>query len=85
MLTPAEIELLADAIAERMAERLAGRLAEGEGLIDVHEAARLLGCSVPTVERLVRHGKIPSVKLGRLRRFRRADLLGVSDKGDTHA
>jgi excisionase family DNA binding protein len=77
MMTPAEIELLADALAER----LAGRVADGDGLIDVHGAAQLLGCSTPTIERLVRDGKIPSVKVGRLRRFRRADLLSMNEKG----
>lgn len=81
MMTPAEIDLLADALAER----LSGRVADGDGLIDVHDAARLLGCSVPTVERLVRDGKIPSVKVGRLRRFRRADLLALNKKGGPDA
>lgn len=75
-MTPHEIEQLADALADR----LAGRVADGDGLIDSHGAAELLGCSVPTVERLVRDGKIPSIKLGRLRRFRRADLLDLSGR-----
>lgn len=77
MMTPAEIDLLAAALAGR----LGGRVADGNGLIDVHGAARLLGCSVATVERLVRVGRIPSVKVGRLRRFRRADLLALNEKG----
>ncbi|HMO14368.1 MAG TPA: helix-turn-helix domain-containing protein [Pirellulaceae bacterium] len=81
MMTPAEIELLADALAER----LAGRVADADGLLDVHAAARLLGCSAPTVERLVRDGKIASIKVGRLRRFRRADLLARNEKGGPDA
>ena len=71
MMTPNEIDLLADAIAER----LAGRVDAPEAIGDVHDAARWLGCSVPTVERAVRRGEILSIKVGRLRRFRRADVL----------
>lgn len=77
MMTPAEIGLLADALADR----LAGRVADGDGLIDVHGAAELLRCSVPTIERRVRDGEIPSVKIGRLRRFRRSDLLSLNKNG----
>lgn len=85
MMTPADIYLLADALADALAERLAGRVADGDGLIDVHAAARLLGCSAPTVERLVRDGRIPSIKVGRLRRFRRADLMALNEKGGSDA
>ncbi len=73
-LSPAEIERLADALAERLAERMAGGANDEIG--DVHDAARWLGCSVPTIERAVRRNEIPSIRVGRLRRFRRADLLG---------
>jgi excisionase family DNA binding protein len=74
-LTPFEIESLADALADRVSARLSHRI-EPDALIDVHAAAELLGCSVPTVERLTRTGEIPSMKVGRLRRYRRADLIG---------
>lgn len=74
-LTPYEIESLADALAERVVSRLGGR-ADAEAWIDVHVAAELLGCSVPTVERLTRSGELPSTKFGRLRRYRRSDLIG---------
>ncbi|TWT79122.1 Helix-turn-helix domain protein [Planctomycetes bacterium CA13] len=81
MLTPVEIDLLADALANRVAERLSGSF-DPESLIDVHGAADLLGCSVPTVERLTRSGELPSVKVGRLRRYHRGELLKrVSKKG----
>ena len=65
MMTPAEIDSLAKALAERLAERVS----DGDGWIDVHGAANVLGCSVPTVERLTAAGKIPSIKVGRLRRL----------------
>jgi excisionase family DNA binding protein len=81
-LTPHEIERLADAVAERIEARLSGRgRAVGDSMLDVHEAAELLRCSVPTVERQTRAGVIPSIKVGRLRRYRRADLLGLNEKG----
>jgi excisionase family DNA binding protein len=78
-LSPAEIDRLADAIAERLAGRMGG--GAGDAIGDVHDAAGWLGCSVPTLERAVRRGEIPSIKVGRLRRFRRADLMGMNQKG----
>ncbi len=74
-LSPFEIESLADALADRVMSRLGGR-ADADAWIDVHEAAGLLGCSVPTVERLTRSGELPSSKFGRLRRYRRSDVIG---------
>ncbi len=74
-LTPVEINRIADAVAERVAVLLAGRV-DNDALVDCHAAAALLGCSVPTVERLTRTGEIPSLKVGRLRRYRRDDLVG---------
>lgn len=81
-MTPSEIESLADAIAERLACRLGGEAEDQLG--DVHAAARWLGCSVPTVERQTRAGTIPSIKVGRLRRYRRADLLSQAMKGGSN-
>lgn len=77
MMTPHELDQLADAIVDRLAERLP----KPDDLLDIQGAARELKCSVPTVERLVAAGKIPSIKVGRLRRFRRADLLAPNEKG----
>jgi excisionase family DNA binding protein len=74
-LTPVEIDRIADVVADRVAARLSGR-SDADALVDCHAAAELLNCSVPTVERLTRSGEIPSVKVGRLRRYRRADLTG---------
>jgi excisionase family DNA binding protein len=78
-LSPAEIDRLADAIAERLAGRIGG--GAGDAVGDVYAAAEWLGCSVPTLERAVRRGEIPSIKVGRLRRFRRADLLAMNERG----
>lgn len=74
MMSPLEIDQLADAVADRVASRLATRV-DAEGLLDVHGVAELLACSVPTVERLTRSGELPSLKFGKLRRYQRAALL----------
>ena len=78
-LSPAEIDRLAEAICERLAGRLGG--GAGDEIGDVHAAARWIGCSVPTLERAVRRGEVPSFTVGRLRRFRRADLLAMQTGG----
>lgn len=78
-LSPAEIDRLAEAICERLAGRMGG--GAGDAIGDVHDAAGWLDCSVPTLERAVRRGEIPSIKVGRLRRFRRADLLAMQTGG----
>ncbi len=78
-MTPFEMEQLADAIVERVAAKLAD--VNPDALVDVHRAAELLGCSVPTVERLTRSEEIPSVKIGRLRRYRPSELLGKKKGG----
>jgi excisionase family DNA binding protein len=79
MITPSELERMADAIAERVACRLAGR--DPDAFIDVHQAAALLGCSVPTVERMTKAGLIPSHKFNRLRRYRPSELLSARKGG----
>lgn len=71
MLTDAEI----DRIANRIIKALGGGVSRPDEMLDAHGAAMVLGCSVSTVERRTKEGSIPSVKLGRLRRYRRADLL----------
>ena len=73
MLTPKELDELADAISERVAARLLNTPAGG--LIGKVEAAALLGCSVPTLERLTRTGAIPSHKVGKLRRYLPSEIL----------
>lgn len=77
MLSDHEIQRIAD----RIVEALGSRSSIGDEYLDCHRAAELLGCSVATVERRTRDGSIPSVKVGRLRRYRRADLLAMDVKG----
>ena len=74
-MTPIEIQQLADAIAERLASR-----ATGDVFLDALGAAAVLACSVPTIERLTKAGVIPSVKVGRLRRYRRSVLLDLANE-----
>lgn len=74
MMNPAEIESLAVLVAERV-KALLPSLPSDDALTDVHEVAEMLGCSVPTIERLARSGDLPSVRVGRLRRYSRADVL----------
>jgi excisionase family DNA binding protein len=71
--TPVEINQLADQVAERVVALLNSR--PSDGFIDKHQAAELLGCSVPTVERRTADGSIPSHKIGRLRRYLPSELL----------
>ena len=75
-MTPLEIQQLADAIVERLENR-----AGDDVMLDPIGAAALLACSVPTIERLTKSGAIPSVKVGRLRRYRRSVLLALNEKG----
>ena len=63
-------------IAIAIAEQLAGHTVN-DSMLDSHRAAELLACSVPTIERLTRTGEIPSVKVGRLRRYRRSELMAM--------
>ncbi len=78
-LSPVEIDRLADAVADRVAVKLAAQ-SDPDGLMDVHGAAAFYACSVPTVERLTAAGEIPSLKVGRLRRYSRAALIEKSNK-----
>lgn len=47
--------------------------------LDVRAAASLLGVSVPFVKKLTASGELPSAKLGRARRYRRADLEAFAE------
>jgi excisionase family DNA binding protein len=73
-LSMSEIHAIADAVIDRLADRLI-EIQTPEPLIDFRDAALFLGCSVPTVERLKKSGKLPYVEVGRLVRFRRSDIL----------
>lgn len=63
-----------ESIAELIAQRVVEKLGKTQQWMDIHGAADYLGCSVATIERRIRSGEIPSVKVGRLRRLRRSDL-----------
>lgn len=60
-LTPAELEQLAD----RVACIVASKLADAPLLIDKHELAKRTTLSVSTIERRVKDGQLPAVKVGR--------------------
>lgn len=77
-------DLLPVLVADRVVEAIAGLFpeeVERDQILDAHGAAALLGCSVATIERRTRDGSIPSLRIGRLRRYRRADLLALNAKG----
>lgn len=77
-LSPADLDRLADAVAARVADRLSGR----PRLVDRVDLAYVLGVSVPTVERHVRNGAIPCVRLGRRVLFDPgAVVVALSDPG----
>lgn len=86
MLTPSEIDQLADIVAEKVARKIADRPGSTmpETMIDVHEAAKLLNCSVPTIERWTRSGEIRSHKYGRLRRYKPSELLSDRNEKGGH-
>ncbi len=73
-LTPAEFEELAVRIAALVVAGMASRPSQ-DGYIDKHEAAKILGASVPSIERWTASGEIPSHKIGGLRRYRASELL----------
>lgn len=65
MLTPTELDKLAREIAEMVAAKVASR----PRLVDRYQLADILGCSVPTVERLQSEGLVPVIRLGRAVRY----------------
>jgi|LakMenEpi03Aug12_release.lakeMendotaPanAssembly.Ray.scaffolds.fasta_scaffold383364_1 excisionase family DNA binding protein len=81
-MTPFEQRQFAELVAEIVLQRL--RDSPADGLLDGHQAAQLMNCSRPTIERWTRDGKIPSHKIGRLRRYKASELLelGIVSKPD---
>jgi excisionase family DNA binding protein len=79
LLTPIEINQLADQVADRVVARLNSR--PSDGFVDKHRAAEILGISVPTLERRTADGSIPSHRIGRLRRYLPSELLGNKKGG----
>lgn len=71
------------AALENENERLHGALAvlrEGDPdqLLTTTAAAELLGRSEPAIRQAARRGKVPAVRIGRLLRFKRSDLLKLA-------
>jgi excisionase family DNA binding protein len=50
-------------------------------LSTIPEAARQLGLSTRTLERMIAEGKIDTVKVGRSRRIRTRDLIAIAEHG----
>lgn len=73
-MTPQEINQVAEQVAEIVVARISCRPSH-DGYIDKHEAAKILGASVPSIERWTASGEIPSHKIGGLRRYRASELL----------
>lgn len=74
-MTPREIDDIAERVAEIVLDRMASRRPIEDGYVDKHEAAKILGASVPSIERWTASGEIPSHKIGGLRRYRASELL----------
>ena len=75
MMTPREIDDIAERVAEIVLARMASSRPIEDGYIDKHEAAKILRASVPSIERWTASGEIPSHKIGGLRRYRASELL----------
>lgn len=78
MLTPRELEQLANVVAEKVAERLAGQ----PQLVDRYAISKTLGLSVPTIDRRVRSGRIPVIRDGRRVLFNPQSVIAALEKGD---
>jgi excisionase family DNA binding protein len=79
MMTPREIDDIAERVAEIVLARMNSR--PSEGFVDKYRAAAILGISVPTLERRAADETIPSHKIGRLRRYLPSELLGNKKGG----
>ena len=61
VLSPVELEMLADEIAVRVADRLAAR----RRLLTRDELAVAINLSVPTIDRMLREGQLPAIRVRR--------------------
>ncbi len=77
---PTEVAALRAEVAELHAVLMSLRQAMPPMLVPVTVAAERLGVSVPTVRRLVRSGRLPSVKVGSSVRVDLATLRAVDDE-----
>jgi excisionase family DNA binding protein len=86
-LSPETLETLADAIAKRLADRWGlSKLIEPSRpeLVDVYSLADAVGLSVPTINRAIAAGTIPSVQAGRRRLFVVADVVDAIRAAGEH-
>jgi len=75
-LSPYTLDRLADLVAERVAARLRATV-DPDAMLTGSEVAELLSVSRATIERWTADGTIPSHRIGRTRRYRRSEVLGV--------
>lgn len=61
ILSPLELETLAEQIAVRVADRLANR----RRLLTRHELSVVIGVSVPKLDTMLRQGELPTIRVGR--------------------
>jgi excisionase family DNA binding protein len=54
---------------------------QSSNLVSIRQAAEILQFSVPHVYDLVRHSRIPSVRIGKKIRLRKDVLSGILDRG----
>ncbi len=66
-------EIVRDAIREEL------RTVLGEELLTAEDAAKLLHMSVPALRKAVERGQVACVRIGRRVRFRRSDLIQMSE------
>jgi excisionase family DNA binding protein len=71
VMAPAELEQLARAIADRVADQLTMR----RRLTTRHETAKILGVSVPTIDRMLRDNEIPFIAIRGKRLFDAAAVI----------
>jgi excisionase family DNA binding protein len=74
--TRKELERFAQRVADLVVGKLAGKPAEE--ILDAYEAAELLKVSRSTIDRWTATGRIPSLKYGNLRRYKRSELLRLT-------
>lgn len=80
MLSPRELEQLAGMVAEKVAERLADQ----PRLVDRYAISKILGLSVPTIDRRVRSGRIPVIRDGRRVLFNPQSVIEALEKGEAN-
>lgn len=61
--------------------RASSPLDEGRELLTTNEVAAVLSCSTRFVERVRRDGRLPAIRLGKVYRYRRDDVLHVLAHG----